>query len=64
MNENTELLIQDINALQAQLGHRSFHPESTQYILFKEKLQNQLDKMRLSYPDIDWGKEMERVGKM
>jgi hypothetical protein len=64
MNETTEMLIQEINALQAQLRHKAFHTETPQYKLFKERLMTQLDKLTDKYPEIDWGKEMERVGKM
>ncbi len=57
MDASTEVLVQEINALKAQLGHRAFHTETPQHKLFKERLEDQLNKLKEKYPDIDWRKE-------
>lgn len=64
MTESTESLIQEILGLHAQLRHKAFHTETAKYKFFKEKLQNQLDKLMLNYPDIDWGKEVKGMSKL
>lgn len=61
MSESTESLIQEIKNLQMQLNHKAFHTETPQYKLFQERLRNQLSKLKEEHPEMDWGKEMERM---
>jgi hypothetical protein len=53
-SKNTLKLNEKVRKLRQQQGHRSLHPTSRESILFKDKVERELNELKLNHPEIVW----------